>query len=97
MVRRRLLQRSFYELYCATWLPLGVCGIDPLKKLVKYASETQDPNLSSFQVGSATDLPFDENCFDVARMALVLFFIPDSITGVKEMRRAVVQGGLVAA
>ena len=77
--------------------PLSVCGIDPSKELVEYAKETQDPNLCSFQVGSATDLPFDENSFDLACMALVLFFVPDPLTGVKEMRRVVVQGGLVAA
>ena len=57
--------------------PLGVCGIDPSKELVEYAKETHDPKLCSFQVGSATDLPFDENSFDVACMALVLFFVPD--------------------
>ena len=77
--------------------PVGVCGIDPSKELVEYARETQDPSLCSFRVGSATDLPFDENSFDVACMALVLFFVPDPLTGVREMRQVVVQGGLVAA
>ena len=77
--------------------PVGVGGIDPSKELVEYARETQDPSLCSFRVGSATDLPFDENSFDVACMALVLFFVPAPLTGVREMRRVVVQGGLVAA
>ena len=42
-------------------------------------------------------LPFPENSFDAAVMALVIFFVPDPVKGVAEMARVVGPGGLVAA
>ena len=78
-------------------LPVGIVGIDPSKDLIEFASKTQYRDLCKFQIGGATDLPFDDNSFDVACMALVLFFVPDPLAGVKEMCRVVVKGGLVAA
>src|SRR5262245_18705960 len=41
-------------------------------------------------------LPFPEDRFDVAVMALVVFFVPDPAKGVAEMVRVVRPGGLVA-
>ena len=42
-------------------------------------------------------LPFSESRFDVAVMALVIFFVPDPERGVAEMMRVVCPGGTVAA
>ena len=42
-------------------------------------------------------LPFDDNSFDAAVMALVLFFVPDPKRGVSEMVRVVKPGGLICA
>jgi SAM-dependent methyltransferase len=42
-------------------------------------------------------LPFPENNFDAAVMALVIFFVPDPAKGVAEMARVVGPGGTVAA
>src|SRR5258708_8967384 len=42
-------------------------------------------------------LPFPDNSFDVAIMALVIFFVPDPAKGVAEMVRVVAPGGTVAA
>ena len=42
-------------------------------------------------------LPFSDNRFDVAVMALVIFFVPDPAVGVAEMARVVRPGGMVAA
>ncbi|MFX8797711.1 class I SAM-dependent methyltransferase, partial [Acinetobacter baumannii] len=42
-------------------------------------------------------LPFAEDSFDVAVMALVIFFVPDPAKGVAEMVRVVRPGGQVAA
>jgi ubiquinone/menaquinone biosynthesis C-methylase UbiE len=41
-------------------------------------------------------LPFSEDRFDVAVMALVIFFVPDPAKGVAEMVRVVRPGGTVA-
>ena len=41
-------------------------------------------------------LPFSEDRFDAAVMALVLFFVPDPAKGVAEMVRVVCPGGTVA-
>ena len=43
------------------------------------------------------DLPIDESKFDVAVMALVIFFVPDPAQGVMEMVRTVRSGGIVAS
>ena len=42
-------------------------------------------------------LPFGDDSFDAAVMALVLFFVPEPAQGVAEMARVVRPGGLVAA
>src|SRR5215510_7952281 len=42
-------------------------------------------------------LPFPEDRFDVAVMALVVFFVPDPQKGVAEMARVVRPGGIVAS
>ena len=42
-------------------------------------------------------LPFPEHRFDVAVMALVLFFVPDPAKGVAEMVRVVRPGGTITA
>ena len=42
-------------------------------------------------------LPFPADTFDVAIMALVIYFVPDPAKGVAEMTRVVRPGGAVAA
>jgi ubiquinone/menaquinone biosynthesis C-methylase UbiE len=42
-------------------------------------------------------LPFPDNSFDAAAMALVIFFVPDPPAGVAEMTRVVRPGGLVTS
>jgi ubiquinone/menaquinone biosynthesis C-methylase UbiE len=47
--------------------------------------------------GDAMDLPFAHAAYDVAVMALALFFAPDPERGVREMARVLRPGGLAAA
>jgi SAM-dependent methyltransferase len=42
-------------------------------------------------------LPFPDNKFDAAMMALVIFFVPEPPKGVAEMARVVKPGGMVAS
>jgi SAM-dependent methyltransferase len=53
--------------------------------------------VAAFQQGDATALPFSDNRFDAAVMALVIFFVPDPAKGVAEMVRVVGPGGIVSA
>jgi SAM-dependent methyltransferase len=43
------------------------------------------------------NLPFPDDAFDAAVMALVIFFVPEPAKGVAEMRRVVRPGGTIAA
>ena len=42
-------------------------------------------------------LPYDDKSFDIAVMALVMFFVPDPMKGAAEMMRVVRPGGTVCA
>jgi ubiquinone/menaquinone biosynthesis C-methylase UbiE len=42
-------------------------------------------------------LPFADKTFDLATMALVIFFVPDPAKGIAEMKRVMRSGGTVAA
>jgi SAM-dependent methyltransferase len=52
--------------------------------------------MAEFHKGDAMALPFPARRFDVAIMALVIFFVPDPAKGVAEMVRVVAPGGKVA-
>jgi SAM-dependent methyltransferase len=53
--------------------------------------------VAQFRQGDAMAQPFPDDAFDVAVMALVIFFVPDPAKGVAEMVRVVCPGGTVAA
>ena len=54
-------------------------------------------HLVTFQTGDATALACESSSFDVATMALVLYFLPDPALGVNEMKRVVKSEGTLAA
>ncbi|MFL5253192.1 MAG: class I SAM-dependent methyltransferase [Rhodopila sp.] len=72
-----------------------VQSIDPSEAQIAFA-RSRTPT-ATFQVGDAMALPFTDNRFDVAVMALVIFFVPDPAKGLAEMVRVVRPGGVVAA
>jgi len=43
------------------------------------------------------DLPFKADQFDIATMALVLFFVPEPDIAVSEMKKVVRPGGTISA
>jgi SAM-dependent methyltransferase len=55
-----------------------------------------DPRIQ-FKVGDAFALPFEDASFDHAASPLVLAFIPEVGVAVREMRRVIRPGGIVAA
>ncbi len=85
------------EMVVERFSPIAVQGIDPAEGQLAYARTRPAARLAEFRQGDAMALPFFDNAFDMAIMALVIFFVPDPRKGVAEMVRVVSPGGTVAA
>jgi ubiquinone/menaquinone biosynthesis C-methylase UbiE len=77
--------------------PAAMVGIDPSGAQLEFARERAGLSGVEFHVGDAQDLPFPDNSFDIAIMALVVHFVPDPAKAVAEMWRALRPGGIAAA
>jgi SAM-dependent methyltransferase len=88
---------AFSELIVERCAPAGVEGIDPSEGQLAFARTRPAARLARFQQGDAMALPFPDSGFDVATMALVIFFVPDPAKGLSEMARVVRPGGTIAA
>ncbi len=88
---------AFTELLIERVAPAEVHGIDPSAAQIAYAKDRPGAKMAAFQTGDAMDLPFDDNSFDAAVMALVIFFVPEPPKGVAEMLRVVRPGGSISA
>jgi ubiquinone/menaquinone biosynthesis C-methylase UbiE len=86
---------AFTELILARCAPAQVSAIDPAKDQVAYARARPGAASASFRVGDAQSLPYADNTFDVATMALVITFVPDPTKAVAEMTRATKPGGSI--
>jgi SAM-dependent methyltransferase len=75
----------------------SIVGIDLAEIYLESARQTiRDPRVD-FKTGDASSLPFADKSFDRAFAMLVLHFVPDAKKAVREMRRVVRPGGVVAA
>jgi Methylase involved in ubiquinone/menaquinone biosynthesis len=88
---------AFTELIVQRCAPAEVQGVDPSEGQLAFARQRPAARLAKFGPGDAMALPFAKDRFDVAVMALVLFFVPDPAKGVAEMVRVVRPGGTIAA
>ena len=88
---------AFTELIVDRCAPREVQGLDPSDSQLAFARARPAAHLAKFGRGDAMALPFSENSFDVAVMALVIFFVPEPGKGVAEMVRVVRPGGMIAA
>jgi SAM-dependent methyltransferase len=77
--------------------PRDVVGVDRSPAFVSHATEHVGDPRARFAVGDACALPVADGCFDVAVSGLMLNFVPERTLVLREMRRAVGRGGLVAA
>jgi SAM-dependent methyltransferase len=88
---------AFTELIAERCAPAEIHGIDPSPAQLSFARTRPALHAVHFHDGNAMALPFPDNRFDVAIMALVIFFVPDPVQGVAEMTRVVAPGGTVAS
>ena len=88
---------AFTELLIERCAPAEVQGIDPSPAQLEFARSRPAGRVAKFQQGDAMALPFPDDRFDAAFMALVIFFVPEPAKGVAEMARVVRPGGTVAA
>jgi len=86
---------AFTELLVQRCAPSAVDGIDPSAAQIDFARARPAGRVARFQIGDAMALPFPDASFDVAAMALVIFFVPDPAGAVAQMRRVVRPGGVV--
>ncbi|MGH3507297.1 MAG: class I SAM-dependent methyltransferase [Nocardioidaceae bacterium] len=73
----------------------AVSAIDPSPPFV--AAVRQRFPAVDVRSGFAEQLPFEDDCFDVALAQLVVHFMTDPVAGLAEMARVTKPGGLVAA
>lgn len=71
-------------------------GLDPSEDQITYARKRPGTKLAEFRVGGAQALPFDDDSYDAALMALVIAFLSDPAKSVAEMARVVRPGGWIA-
>jgi ubiquinone/menaquinone biosynthesis C-methylase UbiE len=87
---------AFTEVLIARASPAAVIGIDPSDGQLDYARTRPGARLAQFRVAGAEALPFADNSFDAASMALVITFVPDPVKAAREMARVVKPVGAVA-
>lgn len=75
--------------------PGRVCGIDPSAEVVA-AAEREHAGIE-FATGDVYTMAFDDASWDIVHAHQVLQHLPDPVTALKEMRRVVRPGGIVAA
>jgi SAM-dependent methyltransferase len=74
-----------------------IIGVDLSPAYIRHATaRNTDPRLG-FEVGDACALRFADGSFDHALSSLVLQFVPDAASAIREMRRITRTGGTVAA
>lgn len=88
---------AFTEMIVERCAPASIDAIDPSDAQLAFARSRPGAALATFRTGDAMALPFPDQAFDAAVMALVIFFVPEPAKGVAEMVRVVRPGGLVSA
>ncbi len=87
---------AFTELLVLRCKPTEVQGIDPSEGQLSFARDRSATHPATFHRGDAQELPFEDDRFDVAVMALAINLIPDPAKAVAEMARVVRPEGAVA-
>jgi SAM-dependent methyltransferase len=86
---------AFTELLVERCAPADIQGVDPSEAQLDFARARHTAGIAQFRQGDAMALPFADDSFDAAAMALVIFFVPEPPAAVAEMARVVRRGGLI--
>jgi ubiquinone/menaquinone biosynthesis C-methylase UbiE len=88
---------AFTELVLRQSLPYAICGIDPSKDQIAFAKKREGASQIDYRIGDALALPYGDEEFDVAVMALVIGYLPDRLKAMAELKRVVRKGGTIAS
>jgi SAM-dependent methyltransferase len=88
---------AFTELIVSRCAPAQVDAIDPSEGQLAFARTRMPQAPVNWHQGDAQALPYADDAFDAAVMALVIFFVPDPAKGVAEMARVTKPGGSISA
>ena len=80
---------AFTELVIDRCAPSSMSAVDLSEGQISYARGRPWVDRVAFRVGDAQSLPFANDTFDVAAMALVINFVPDGARAAAEMKRVV--------
>lgn len=75
----------------------GVDIEDSQIAIAQSAAQAGGHDNVTFQVADATDLPFEDDSFDVAHCHTVLTHVPDTQAALSEIRRVLKPGGIIAS
>ena len=75
--------------------PAAVAAVDPSQGFVD-AARARNPGVD-VRTASAEHLPFTDDAFDVTLAQLVVHFMVDPVSGLREMRRVTCPGGVIGA
>ncbi|NOH12397.1 MAG: class I SAM-dependent methyltransferase [Chloroflexi bacterium] len=70
-------------------------GIDPSESFVAYSADRFHQTGAEFEVGTGNTIPTGDNTFDIVTSSLVLNFIPDIPSAIKEMQRVTKPDGII--
>ena len=87
---------AFTEVLIARCSPASVIGVDPSEGQLAFARGRPGTKGVEFRVADAQALPFPNDSFDAATMALVIVFVPDPLKAARELARVVRPGGVAA-
>jgi len=88
---------AFTEQLMLGCAPRYLAGVDPSEDQLAFARQRSSLKTADLRKSDAMELPFEENEFDAATMALVLFFVPEPRRGVAEMLRVTRPGASISA
>jgi len=88
---------TFTEIVIDRCAPTSTSAIDPSEGQINCARSGPVASQVTFRTGDAQSLPFADDVFDVAAMALVINFVPDGAKATAEMKRVVKPQGTVGA
>lgn len=87
----------FTELVLDANAPASICGIDPSASHIALARSKSKASRIEYREADAESLPYDDDDFDVAVMALVIQYVPNPTRAMSETCRVLRRSGTVAA